>query len=180
MAILAFDGILPKIHRTAFVHPHAVVIGDVRIGARCSIWPGVVIRGDVNRIRIGRGTNIQDGSILHVSRPTEQRPQGAPLFIGNNVNIGHRVILHGCVLMDGCMIGMGAVVMDDVCVGEEAMVGAAGLVTPGKELLPREVWMGAPARMTRLLTDDEVANHRAIAENYIRLAQRHRRAKRDR
>ncbi|MBF0179606.1 MAG: gamma carbonic anhydrase family protein [Magnetococcales bacterium] len=173
MPIHPFEGIFPTIDPTAFVHPDAVVIGDVHIGPRSSIWPGVVIRGDVNAIRIGADTNIQDGAILHVTRATEKHPNGIPLRIGDRVIIGHRVVLHACDLRDDCMIGMGAIVLDGAIVESEAMVGAGALVAPGKTVPARELWFGAPAKPLRALAGEEIAAMRATAENYHALAKRH-------
>lgn len=173
MTIHACQGIFPKIHPTAFIHPGAVVIGDVEIGAESSVWPGVVIRGDVNRIRIGRGSNIQDGAILHVSRPTESKPGGEPLLIGDLITIGHGVVLHGCVLENGAMVGMRATVMDQVVVGVNAMVAAGALVPPGKRLAEGALWMGAPAQFRRPLSAGEIAEHLATAQNYIRLSRQY-------
>ncbi|MBF0293883.1 MAG: gamma carbonic anhydrase family protein [Magnetococcales bacterium] len=173
MPIHSFEGIFPTIDPSAFVHPDAVVIGDVHIGPRASIWPGVVIRGDVNAIRIGADSNVQDGSILHVTRATDKHPQGIPLRIGNGVIIGHRVVLHACDLHNGCMIGMGAIVLDGAVVESEAMVGAGALVAPGKTVPSRELWFGTPAKLLRALSGEEIAAMRATVENYHALAKRH-------
>ncbi|MBF0283627.1 MAG: gamma carbonic anhydrase family protein [Magnetococcales bacterium] len=174
MPILPFEGVWPKIDPTAFIHPEAVVIGRVWVGPEASLWPGVVARGDVNEIRIGAGSNIQDATVLHVSRPTPRRPEGFPLILGDGVTVGHRVILHGCVVEAGCMIGMGSVVLDGVTVGREAMVGAAALVAPGKVIPPGAMWLGAPAQFKRDLTPEELQAHRDTTESYRQLARRHR------
>ncbi|MBF0186601.1 MAG: gamma carbonic anhydrase family protein [Magnetococcales bacterium] len=173
MTIHAFKGIYPTISDSAFIHPDATVIGDVHIGDHSSVWPGVVIRGDVHKIRIGNRTNIQDGSILHVSRPTPHAPQGSPLIIGNSVTIAHHVVLHGCTLKDGAMIGMGAIVMDDVVVGRDALIAAGAMVTPGKSVEERTLWLGSPARFKKQLDDQMVQRNRATNENYVVLAQSH-------
>lgn len=173
MAIYPYQGIMPRIDPSAFVHPEAVVIGDVEIGADASLWPGVVVRGDVNFVRIGARVNVQDGSILHVSRPGPAKPQGSPLLIGDGVTIGHRVILHGCRLEEGCMVGMGAVVMDDVVVATDGMVAAGALVAPNKRVGVGELWLGSPAKLARLLSDQERAAHRAIADHYVTLAKQY-------
>lgn len=174
MAIYPFEGIFPEIHAQAFVHPDATIIGHVIIGPRTSIWPGVVIRGDVNRILIGMETNVQDGAILHVARPTEKNPRGTALIIGDRVTIGHQVTLHACHLENQTMIGIGAILLDGVVVGEEAMVGAGSLVPPGKIIPPRELWLGSPAKRIRSRSDEEIAATAATTANYVTLAQRHR------
>ncbi|MBI5137080.1 MAG: gamma carbonic anhydrase family protein [Nitrospirae bacterium] len=156
-----YKGILPKVDPSAFVDASAQVIGDVVIGAESGIWMGVVVRGDVNTIRIGARTNVQDNSVLHVTRRTH------PLVIGDDVTIGHGVIVHGCTLNNHAFIGMGATVMDGAVVGEFAMVGAGSLVTQGKEIPPRTLAIGSPARVVRELTDDEVERIRRSARNYV-------------
>ncbi len=176
MAIHSFAGITPTIHPQAFIHPNAVIIGDVWIGPDSSIWPGVVIRGDVNRIRIGSGTNIQDGSILHVTRPTTKKPNGLPLIIGDNVIIGHNAVLHACTLDSGCMIGMGAIVLDGAKVETAAMLGAGSLLSPGTTIPTQELWVGSPARRMRELSPDELENMVATILSYQQLAQKHRTA----
>lgn len=171
MPIYPYQGVFPTIDPTAFVHPDAIIIGDVHIGAHSSIWPGVVIRGDVNFIRIGTRTNIQDGSILHVARPTVEKPDGVPLLIGDEVTIGHQVSLHACQLHNRSMVGVGAIVLDLVIVEEQAMVGANSLVTPGKRIPAGELWMGSPARTVRILDDRALQAMAATNANYVRLAQ---------
>ncbi|NGZ05437.1 MAG: gamma carbonic anhydrase family protein [Magnetococcales bacterium] len=175
MPIRPFEGIWPTIDPTAFVHPDAVVIGDVHIGAYSSIWPGAVVRGDVNPIRIGCGSNIQDGSILHVNRPTPPRPEGIPLIIGNDVLVGHHVNLHACTLRDRCMIGIGAIVLDGATVEENAMVGAGALVAPFKTVKAGELWVGSPAKSVRLLSQEEREAIQATVISYQELARRHAR-----
>ena len=171
MPIYPYQNVFPSIDPTAYVHPDAVIIGDVHIGMHSSIWPGVVIRGDVNFIRIGSRTNIQDGSILHVTRPTEEHPSGVPLIIGDEVTIGHQVSLHACHLKNRSMVGIGAIVLDRVIIEEQAMVGAGSLVTPGKQVLTGELWMGSPARNIRLLNQKELTHMAATNTNYVLLAQ---------
>ncbi|MBF0107690.1 MAG: gamma carbonic anhydrase family protein [Magnetococcales bacterium] len=174
MAIYPFEGVFPRIHPQAFVHPHALIIGRVRIGPLSSVWPGVIIRGDVNDIEIGEKTNIQDGCILHVTKGTPDRPQGSVLTIGNRVIIGHKVTLHACHLMDDAMIGIGAIVLDRAVVQAKAMVGAGALVPPGKQIGPRELWLGSPAKKARERTDDEIIGAQRIMEHYTILAAQHR------
>lgn len=169
--IRPFKGIIPKVDPSSFVAETAVVIGDVKIGPLCSIWYNTVVRGDVNHIRIGKGTNIQDLSMLHVTHRNEPQDPGAPLLIGDFVTIAHGVTLHGCTVNNGAFIGMQAVVMDKVVVGEEALVGARSLVTEGTIIAPRTLWLGSPARYKRDLTAEELERIRNSARNYIRYAE---------
>ena len=173
MPIYPYQDSVPTIDPTAYVHPDAVIIGDVHIGPLSSIWPGVVIRGDVNYVRIGARTNIQDGSILHVTRPSEEYPQGFPLLIEDDITIGHQVSLHACHLKSCSMVGIGAIILDRVVVESQAMIGAGSLVTPGKRVVAGELWMGSPARCVRRLGEKELLGHVATTENYVRLAQRY-------
>lgn len=174
VAIYPFEGIFPQIHPQAFIHPEAVIIGRVRIGALSSVWPGVVIRGDVNDIEIGEKTNIQDGCVLHVTRGTPDRPNGSSLTLGNHVTIGHQVTLHACRLLDDVMVGIGAIVLDRVVINKGAMVGAGALVSPGKQIPERELWLGSPAKKVRDRTDDEIRASATIMEHYTVLAGIHR------
>jgi carbonic anhydrase/acetyltransferase-like protein (isoleucine patch superfamily) len=155
MTIRIFENISPDVGANTYVDDSSVVIGDVVIGEDCSIWPLVVIRGDVNIIRIGNRTNIQDGSVLHVTHPHETMPDGFGLHVGNNVTVGHKVILHGCNVGDNCLIGMGATIMDGAVVHPYTLVGAGALVAPGKELEGGYLWLGAPVRKARELTVEE-------------------------
>lgn len=169
--IRPFKGFTPKIDPSAFIAETAVIIGDVEIGPQSSIWYTTVVRGDVNHIRIGSGTNIQDLSMLHVTHRKAPLDPGAPLIIGDFVTIAHSVTLHGCTVENGAFIGMQAVVMDKVVVGEEALVGARALVTEGTIIPPRTLWLGAPARYKRDLTTEELERIRTSAQNYIRYAE---------
>lgn len=169
--IRSFKEFTPKIDPTSFIAETAVIIGDVEIGPHSSIWYNAVVRGDVNHIRIGTGTNIQDLSMLHVTHRKVPPDSGAPLIIGNFVTIAHGVTLHGCTVENGAFIGMQAVVMDNVVVGEESLVGARALVTEGTIIPPRTLWLGAPARYKRDLTDGELERIRTSARNYIRYAE---------
>lgn len=169
--IASYKGIAPAIADGVFVHASAQVIGDVAIGARSSIWCGAVIRGDVNRIRIGAETNIQDLSVLHVSHKSAARPEGAPLLIGDRVTVGHRVILHGCEIGDECLIGMGSIVMDHAVLEPRVMLGAGSLVPEGKRLKGGYLHLGSPAREVRPLTADELAYLSYSAAHYVRLQQ---------
>jgi carbonic anhydrase/acetyltransferase-like protein (isoleucine patch superfamily) len=159
----------PTLAERVYLHPSAQVIGEVKIGADASIWCNTVLRGDVNRIEIGRGTNVQDLSIGHVSHRTADKPDGSPLRVGDYVTIGHSVILHGCTIGDECLIGMGSIIMDDVVIPDRVMVGAGSLVSPGKVLEGGMLYMGRPARAVRPLTDEEIAYLRYSAEHYIRV-----------
>lgn len=169
MTIESYLDATPQLGDSIFIHPSASVIGDVTLGDDVSIWPSAVIRGDVNFIRIGAGTNVQDLSVLHVSHKSERDPGGAPLVIGNDVTIGHKVILHGCEIGDECLIGMGAIVMDKVIVQPRVLVGAGALVPEGKTLESGYLYLGAPAKRIRPLTEDELAHFAYSARHYIRL-----------
>lgn len=168
--IRPFKDFTPKIDPSCFIAESAVIIGDVEIGPQSSIWYNSVVRGDVNQIRIGTGTNIQDLAMLHVTHRKDPLDPGAPLIIGDFVTIAHNVTLHGCTIENGAFIGMQAVVMDNVVVGEEALVGARALVTEGTTIPPRTLWLGAPARYKRDLTVEELKRIRTSARNYIRYA----------
>jgi carbonic anhydrase/acetyltransferase-like protein (isoleucine patch superfamily) len=168
--IRPFQGIHPKIDESAFIAETAVIVGDVEIGPQSSIWYNVVARGDVNFIRIGSRTNIQDLSMLHVTHKKNAEDPGAPLIIGDNVTVGHSVTLHGCTVENGAFIGMQAIVMDKVMVGEGALVGARSLVTEGTIIAPHTLWVGAPARFKRDLTPEEIAWLEKSAGNYVNYA----------
>ncbi|MEN6584535.1 MAG: gamma carbonic anhydrase family protein [Sulfuricella sp.] len=169
--IASYKGIAPVIAEGVFVHASAQIIGDVTIGARASIWCGAVIRGDVNSIRIGVESNIQDLSVLHVSHKNAARPEGAPLLIGDRVTVGHRVILHGCEIGDECLIGMGSIVMDHAVLEPRVMLGAGSLVPEGKRLKGGYLYLGSPVREVRPLTADELAYFNYSAAHYVRLQQ---------
>ena len=156
-----FKEISPKIDDSAFVVESAQIIGDVVIGEESSVWFNAVIRGDVNHIRIGNYTNIQDGCVLHVARKTH------PLIVGDEVTVGHNVTLHACTIGSRCLIGMGAVVMDGVEIGEHSIVGAGALVTPGTKIPPGSLVLGSPAKVKRELTEDEKRGIRESAANYV-------------
>ena len=160
--ILPHHGVWPKIHETAFVAPSADVIGDVEIGKQSSIWFQVVVRGDVNTIRIGERTNIQDHSMLHVTRERSVHSR-----VGDDVTVGHRATLHGCTIGNRVLIGMGAIVMDDAEVGDDCIIGAGSLVTGGTKIPPGVLAMGSPAKVKRPLTDEEMAFLLKSAKNYV-------------
>lgn len=152
-----------------WVDPDATVIGRVTIGADSSVWPGAVIRGDVNFIRIGARTSIQDGSVLHVASDRLAGGGGIPLIVGDDCTVGHRVILHACTIGNRCLIGMGAIVMDGAVIGDEVILGAGALVPAGKQLPPRTLWVGSPARQARALTEQEIAYLAESAAHYVAL-----------
>jgi carbonic anhydrase/acetyltransferase-like protein (isoleucine patch superfamily) len=155
---------MPAIAKDAFIAEGAVVIGDVHIGEKSNVWFGCVIRGDVNHIRIGARTNIQDGSVVHVTRET------GPTIIGNGVTIGHSVLLHACMLEDGCFVGMHSTVMDGAVVESGAWVAAGAIVTPGKRIPKGQIWAGNPARYLRDMRSEEVAFIPVSSNNYVELA----------
>jgi carbonic anhydrase/acetyltransferase-like protein (isoleucine patch superfamily) len=173
MTIRTFQTHIPKIHKTAYVDPTALVIGQVAMGADSSIWPMSVVRGDINIITIGERTNIQDGSILHVSHDSEYSPGGASMMIGDDVTVGHSVVLHACTLMDCCLIGIGSVILDHAVVHKHAMVGAGSLVTNGKELEGGYLWMGRPAKKVRELSEKEIEYLSYSANHYVKVKQMH-------
>lgn len=169
MPLSAYLGTSPIIGERVYLHPSCQLIGDVTMGDDSSVWCNTVLRGDVNRIVIGKCSNVQDLSMCHVSHKTAAKPEGAPLIIGDYVTIGHSVILHGCSIGDQCLIGMGSIIMDDVVVPDHVMIGAGSLVSPGKELQSGMLYMGRPAKAVRKLTEDELAYLRYSAEHYMRL-----------
>lgn len=159
----------PCIAKNVFVASSADIIGEVSIGSGSSIWFGCVVRGDVNSISIGENTNIQDLSMIHVTHYTrENRSDGFSTIIGDNVTVGHRVMLHGCVVEDACLIGMSATILDGAVIGKESIVGAGSLVTKNKKFPPRSLIMGNPAKFIRELNDDEVASLYKSATNYVK------------
>lgn len=168
--IEAYRGVMPQIDPTAFIAPGAVVVGDVRIAAGASIWYGCVLRGDDHWIEVGEGSNVQDGTMVHVTLDQ------APTKIGRNVTIGHGARLHGCTLEDGCLVGISATVLDGAVVQAGAFVAAGALVAPGKTIPSGELWGGAPARKLRTLRDADKEYITFDAEHYQRLAQEYREA----
>ncbi len=173
MTIRTFLEHAPKIHSSAYVDATALVIGQVTIGKQSSIWPMTVVRGDINTVVIGERSNIQDGSILHVSHDGKYSPGGAKLTIGNDVTVGHSVVLHACTLKDCCLIGIGSVILDNAIVHKHAMVGAGSLVTNGKELEGGYLWMGRPAKKVRALTEEEIEYLSYSAEHYVKVKEMH-------
>jgi carbonic anhydrase/acetyltransferase-like protein (isoleucine patch superfamily) len=164
-----FKKIDPKLGERVFIDDTAVVIGDVTLGDDVSVWPTVVIRGDVEKITIGRGTNVQDGAVLHVSHAGDYSPEGHPLSIGEGVTIGHRAVVHACKVGDYCLIGIGAIILDDAVLSDSVMLGAGALVPPGKKLESGYLYIGAPAKQARALTEDELKFLRYSSRHYIHL-----------
>jgi carbonic anhydrase/acetyltransferase-like protein (isoleucine patch superfamily) len=173
VTVRIFENITPRIAASAYVDEHALVLGDVTIGEDASLWPNVVARGDVNSIEIGARSNIQDGTILHVSHDSVFAPGGFALRIGADITVGHQAILHGCTIEDRCLIGMAATVMDGAIVRSGAIVGAGSLVPPGRELEGGYLWVGSPARRMRELRESEVAFLDYSAGHYVELKKRH-------
>lgn len=169
MSLTSYLDTSPQLAPRIYLHPSAQVIGDVRIGHDSSLWCNTVLRGDVNHIRIGNCSNIQDFALGHVSHKSAAKPDGAPLLIGDYVTIGHSVILHGCSIGDECLVGMGSIVMDDVVLQRQVMVGAGSLVAPGKVLQSGYLYVGRPAIKVRALTADELAYLKYSAEHYVRV-----------
>ena len=169
MNIRPYNGKHPSIDPSAYVDEQATVIGDVVIGAESSVWPMAVVRGDVNYVRIGARTNIQDGSVLHVTHDHTAVPGGHPLVIGDEVTVGHNVTLHGCTIAERCLIGMGAVVLDGARLDPYTLVGAGSLVPPGKVLEGGYLWLGSPVRRARPLSEGERDAFAYSAHHYVRL-----------
>jgi carbonic anhydrase/acetyltransferase-like protein (isoleucine patch superfamily) len=155
-------GLVPALSAGVLICPGATLVGDVRLGDDVSIWFGAVLRGDLAPVTVGRGSNIQDGSVMHVG-------DHSPCVVGQETVVGHRVMLHGCRVEDGCMIGMQSTILDDAVIGEGSLVGAAALVTPGTVIPPGSLVLGAPAKVIRPLTESDRQHHRALAAKYVRL-----------
>jgi len=171
--IRSFESTSPQIAESAYIDEAALVIGDVEIGEDSSVWPMCVIRGDIHHIHIGESTNIQDGSVLHVTHDSEYKPGGSPLLIGDEVTVGHQVTLHACTIGDRCLIGMGSIILDDAIIETGALVGAGSLVNPGKHIEGGYLWLGRPARRVRQLTEKEKAYLKYSAAHYVKLQHRH-------
>ncbi|HEX9927835.1 MAG TPA: gamma carbonic anhydrase family protein [Pyrinomonadaceae bacterium] len=166
--IKSFRGVEPRIHETAFVAENAVIIGDVEIGEQSSVWYGSILRADVNSIRIGARTNIQDASVIHVTSKTHDT------VLEDEITLGHRVTLHGCYIETGSLIGIGAIVLDGARVGRNSLVAAGSLVTPNTEIPPRSLVMGSPARVKRELSEEEVKDLARFWQNYVELSKHYR------
>ena len=173
MKIRPFQGHTPQLGERVFVDPSAVVIGDVEIGDDSSVWPLVVIRGDMHRIRIGQNTSIQDGSVLHITHAGPFNPDGYPLTIGDYVTVGHQATLHGCTIGDRVLVGMGSMVMDGAVVESDVVIGGGSLVPPGKRLESGYLYVGRPAKQVRPLTEKEMSFFTYTANNYVKLKDQH-------
>ena len=170
--IIPFEGKTPRIHPTAFVAPGAVIVGDVEIGPEASVWYNCVLRGDVNRIRVGARTNIQDGTVIHVDSP-QDGDSGFPTLIGEGALIGHMAMVHGCVLEDRSFVGLGSIVMDGCRIASGGMLAAGALLPPGRTIGAGEVWAGRPARLFRTLDEAQIAANLKGVEHYVMLAKAH-------
>ena len=166
--IRTYSGVTPVIASTAFIAENATVIGDVHIGEHSSIWYNCVLRGDCYYIRIGEYSNIQDGTIIHVTNGT------SATIIGNKVTVGHGVVLHGCTVKDRALVGIGSIVLDDVVIGEESFIAAGSLITPGTVIPPRSLVMGSPAKVRRQVTDQEVSRIDEHWQHYVEYTNRYR------
>ncbi|MDC9606742.1 gamma carbonic anhydrase family protein [Xenorhabdus griffiniae] len=157
----------PQIGQKVLLDPSSVVIGDVRLADNVSIWPLVVIRGDVNYVSIGSRTNIQDGSVLHVTHKSPDNPNGFPLIIGEDVTVGHKSMLHGCKIGNRVLVGMGSILLDGVTIEDDVVIGAGSLVPPGKKLESGYLYVGSPAKQVRKLKPEELEGLLYSANNYI-------------
>jgi gamma-carbonic anhydrase len=157
----------PRIHETAFITDDSIIIGDVEIGEASSVWFGSILRGDVNHIRVGSRTNIQDACVVHVSS------RDHPTILEDEITVGHRVTLHGCHVETGCLIGIGSIILDGSLIGRNSLVGAGSLVTPGTQIPPESLVLGSPARVKRSLTPDELAYLQRSWRNYVDLGRRY-------
>ncbi|HEX8192829.1 MAG TPA: gamma carbonic anhydrase family protein [Allosphingosinicella sp.] len=174
--LIGFGGKAPQVDRAAFVAPGARLIGDIEIAADASIWYNCVLRGDVNRIRIGARTNIQDGTVIHVDSPKAGDEEGHATIIGEEVLIGHLAMVHGCILHDRAFVGLGSIVMDGCAIESDAMLAAGAMLTPGKTIPAGQLWAGRPAKYVRDLTAADIAGMRSGVAHYVELAKRHREA----
>lgn len=173
VTLLSFGGKTPLIDPTAFVAPGSRLIGDIEIGPESSIWYNCVLRGDVNQIRVGARSNLQDGSVIHVDSPRPGREAGLPTIIGDDVLIGHLAMIHGCILHDRAFVGLGAIVMDGCQVESDAMLAAGAMLTPGRTVPSGQLWAGRPAKYVRDLTPKDLAGQQAGVAHYVMLARAH-------
>jgi carbonic anhydrase/acetyltransferase-like protein (isoleucine patch superfamily) len=174
MTRLEFEGKAPRIDPAAFVAPGARLIGDIEIGPEASVWYNCVLRGDMNRIRIGARSNIQDGTVIHVDPPRVAGPEhGYPALIGEDVLIGHMAMVHGCTLHDRAFVGLGAIVMDGCVIESDAMLAAGAMLTQGKRIPSGQLWAGRPAKYVRDLSEQDKAMMRLGVAHYVELAKRH-------
>jgi carbonic anhydrase/acetyltransferase-like protein (isoleucine patch superfamily) len=165
--IRSFRGVTPRIGENSYIDESAVVIGDVEMGDNCSVWPMTVIRADINKIRIGNNTNIQDGSVLHVTHRGPFSPEGAELHIGDQVTVGHKVLLHGCRIGNQCLIGMGSIVTDNAIIEDRVIIGSGSLVPPNKVLESGYLYFGNPVVQKRPLSEREIEFLSYVSEHYV-------------
>lgn len=164
----------PRLGARVYVDPAALVIGEVELGDDVSLWPGTIVRGDVNHVRIGARSNIQDGCVVHVSHAgPHSRLGGFPTLIGEDVTIGHKAVIHACTIEDTVLVGMGAIILDGAVIRRHAFIGAGALVSPGREVGERELWLGNPAKKVRMLGDAEIEGLHYSAQHYVRLKDRY-------
>lgn len=169
MSIRTFQNISPQIDKTAYIDPDAVIIGDVFIDEDASVWPNAVLRGDVHKIQIGKRSSIQDGCVCHVTHKSHFQPEGIPLIVGNDVTVGHSVILHACTIGDESLIGMGSILLDGCVIGTRVLLGAGSLVSPGMQLESGYLYIGRPAVKKRALTEEELRYFSYSASHYVKL-----------
>lgn len=172
--IRALGNTKPHIDKSVWVDPMAVIIGDVILGADCSVWPTAVIRGDMHHIRVGERVSVQDGAVLHITHSGPETGDGYPLVIGNDVTIGHQACLHGCTLGSEILVGIGATVLDGAVIEDRVIIGAGALVPPGKVLKSGYLYVGTPAKASRPLSDKELRYFTYTAANYVRLKDQYR------
>lgn len=173
VTLLPLHGKAPRIHDSAFIAPGSHIVGDVEIGADSSVWYNCVIRADVNRIVIGARSNVQDGTVIHCESPSPAHPEGFPTLIGDDVLIGHLAMVHGCVLEDRAFVGLGAIVMDGCRIASDGMLAAGAMLTSGKAIGPRELWVGRPAKLVRELPDSAIAGMRVGVAHYVENGKAH-------
>lgn len=172
-AVRIFNDKKPMLGHAVYIDNSAIVLGDVTIGDNSSVWPMAVIRGDMHSITIGKRTNIQDGSVLHITHASDYNPDGHPLIIGDDVTVGHKAVLHGCTIHNRCLIGIGAIILDGAIIEEEVIVAAGCLVPPGKRLESGFVYKGSPAVKTRTVSAKERLFFKYTAGNYVQLKNRY-------
>jgi gamma-carbonic anhydrase len=176
VSIITLNGKTPRIHESAFIAPGCRIIGDVEIGPEVSIWYNCVLRGDVNHIRIGARSNVQDGSVIHVDSPAPGKPDGFPTIIGEDVLIGHLAMVHGCVIEDRGFVGLGAIVMSGAVIESDGMLAAGAMLTGGKRIGARQLWGGRPAAYMRDLTDAALVDMQRGVQHYVHNGQEHKAA----
>lgn len=176
--LVEFEGKKPRIHKTAFLHPAATLIGDVSVGEHSSVWPGAIIRADFSSVKIGRYTCVQDNAVVHPSDIYEGKTaKYLPVKVGDHVVVGHGALLHGCTVASNCIVGAGSIIFNGANVGDGSLVGMGSVVLANAKVPPHTIVVGIPARPLRELTDEEFKRIRVQAENYAKLAQRHKRGK---